>query len=446
MASLPLLPPISARIDGNGRLVAADPPLLALQEQAGARLGGALAVPQLAALARLAARLGIGITRPVNAASEHEDLDLLVRAEPDADGVTLSVERWTGKPPAKSRWPAGEGRSSEEAQAEVRAAAEDLVTDHALRIVDLSPALSRRLGDADRDVAGRPLLRLVRPVEDAEGNLPLLEAIAARVDFTGQSALLRPEDRPVILDGTPRFEDGQFLGYAIRVRTNEEPMAGRQQAMPPLDDLLREPLASIIGQAEEIAARSQGPLKTDYAGYGADIAAAARHLLELLATLGEGASTHVGEVGTIGEVLDLAELVLDAAGLLQAEAAPRRVLLDVGGEGSLTVRGQPRAITQILVNLIGNAVRFSPDDGTVAIILERGSKAAITVADQGPGVAPADRTRIFDRFEQGTEARGGSAGLGLAISRRLARDMGGEVELLDLPGPGAAFRLTLPLL
>nr|WP_314447115.1 ATP-binding protein [uncultured Sphingomonas sp.] len=446
MASLPLLPPISARVDPSGRLVAADPPLLALQEQAGARLGGALAVPQLAALARLAARLEIGITRPVNAASEHEDLELLIRAEPDGDGVTLSVERWTARPPARSRWPAGEGRSAEEAQAEVRAAAEDLVTDHALRVVDFSPALARRLGSAEREVAGRPLLRVVRPIEDADGNLPLLEAFAARADFTGQSALLRPEDSLVVLDGTARFEDGQFFGYAIRVRGNDEPSANGEQAMPPLDDLLREPLSSIIGQAEEIAARSQGPLKTDYAGYGADIAAAARHLLELLATLGDGAATDAADPGASGEALDLAELVLDAAGLLQAEAAPRRVLLDVGGEGSLTVRGQPRAITQILVNLISNAVRFSPEDGTVAIILERGSKAAVTVADQGPGVAPADRNRIFDRFEQGAEARGGSAGLGLAISRRLARDMGGEVELLDLPGPGAAFRLTLPLL
>lgn len=443
MASLPLPLPIIARIDAEGRLVSADPPLLALQEQAGARLGAALLVPQLAALARLAARLEVAITRSVAAASETEDLDLLVRAEPDSEGVTLAVERWTARPPARSRW-LEKGRSGEEAAAEVRAAVEDLVTDQALRVVSVSPGLARRVGQGENDAIGQSLSRLVRPVEDAEGNLLLLEALAARTSFIAQPGLLRPDDVPVLLDGEPRSEDGHFVGYAIRVRSPDKPGRDRP-VIPPLDDLLREPLASIIGQAEEIAARSQGPLKNDYAGYGTDIAGAARHLLELLTVLGSDGEANSTIVARAGEELDLAELVLDASGLIQSEASTRSVMLDIGGEGSLRVRGQARPITQILLNLIGNAVRFSPDGGTVAITLERGAHASLTVADQGPGVAPADRVRIFERFEQGAEARGGTAGLGLAISRRLAREMGGEVELLDRPGPGAAFRLSLPL-
>lgn len=443
MASLPVQPPITARIDGAGRLVAADPPLLALQEQAGVRLGSALAVPQLAALARLAARLGVAITRPVIAASEEDDLDLLVRAEPDAGGVTLSVERWTARTPARSRWLGG-GRGGEDAEAEIRAAAEDLLTDPALKIVSVGPGLARRIGLPANEVSGQPLARLLRPVEDADGNLPWLEAIAERTAFTNQPAMLRVDEGAILLDGVPRLEDGRFLGYAIRVRSPEALDKSEPAAMPPLDDLLKEPLASIIEQAEEIAARSQGPLKTDYAGYGTDIATAARHLLELLTALGAGRSEGAVDGQGTGEVLDLAELVLDAAALVQAEASTRRILLDVGGVGSLNARGQPRAITQILVNLIGNAVRFSPDGGIVAIILERGAGASVTIADQGPGVPIAERQRIFERFEQGSEARGGSAGLGLAISRRLARDMGGEVELLEPSGPGAAFRLRLP--
>lgn len=440
MASLPLQPPIVARVDGAGRLVAADPPLLALQEQAGARLGAVLLVPQLAALARLAARLGVAITRPVVAASEEEDLDLVVRAEPDADGVTLVVERWTARPIASSRWLGGNrGVVAEE---EVRAAVEDLVTDQALRIVGISPGLDRRMGQPAPDLTGQPLARLLRPVEDAEGNLPLLEALAGRTAFEGQAALLRVDDSEVLIDGSPLIEEERFTGYAIRVRNPDAPGQRGPAPLPPLDDLLSEPLASIIGQAEEIAGRSQGPLRTDYAGYGTDIAAAARHLLELLATLSQGMGSN--SEAPAGEILDLAELVLDAGGLVQAEASARHVVLDVGGEGSLPVRGQPRAITQILVNLIGNAVRFSPAGGTVTITLARGERAMVTVADEGPGVAPTDRHRIFERFEQGAEARGGSAGLGLAISRRLARDMGGEVDLLDHPGPGATFRLTLP--
>ncbi|GAA4006461.1 HAMP domain-containing sensor histidine kinase [Sphingomonas humi] len=441
MASLPLQPPVTARIDSAGRLVAADPPLLALQEQAGSKIGAGLVVPQLAALARLASRLAVPITRPVTAANEQEDFDLIVRAEPDSDGVTLVVERWVARPPSRSRWLSGT-RVGDEAEAEVRAASEDLVTDQALRIVSVSPGLARRIGQS-AELAGQPLARLVRPVEDSEGNLPLLESLSARTEFAGQPALLRPDDVAVLLDGEPRHEEGQFAGYAIRLRNPEAPLAGKGMDLPPLDTLLMEPLASIIGQAEEIAGRSQGPLKTDYAGYGSDIATAARHLLDLLTALGDGASGGAN-AGAAGETVDLAELVLDAAGLLQADAAPRRITLDVGGEGRLPALGQPRAITQILVNLIGNAVRFSPDGGTVTITLERGDQARVTIADEGPGVAPGDRVRIFERFEQGSDTRGGSAGLGLAISRRLARDMGGEVDLLDLTAPGAAFRLALP--
>ena len=247
MASLPVQPPITARVDETGRLVAADPPLLALQEQAGARLGAVLLVPQLAALARLAARLGVAITRPVTAATEQEDLDLVVRAEPDGDGVTLLVERWVARPPNRSRWLGGRG--GKEADAEIRAAAEDLLTDHALRIVEVSAGLARRVGQGALEAGGHSLSRLVRPVEDKHGNLPLLEALAGRTAFTGQPALLRPDDAPVLLDGTPRLEDGRFTGYAIRVRSPDTSAVREPSAMPPLDDLLKEPLASIIGQA-----------------------------------------------------------------------------------------------------------------------------------------------------------------------------------------------------
>jgi signal transduction histidine kinase len=109
----------------------------------------------------------------------------------------------------------------------------------------------------------------------------------------------------------------------------------------------------------------------------------------------------------------------------------------------LRARGQGRAVTQILVNLIGNAVRFSPPGADVSIVLEGGAEAKVTVSDRGPGVAPTDRVRIFERFEQAGTKPGG-AGLGLAISRRLAREMGGDVELLEGEG-GATFRLRLPL-
>src|SRR5687767_1113837 len=101
MASAPFdLGPITGRVDREGRLTAADPALLRLQEEAGSRLGAPLALPQLAAVARSAMKLGVHLSRTVIAASNLEDLDLWVRAEPDPDGASLTIEGWKTRPPA----------------------------------------------------------------------------------------------------------------------------------------------------------------------------------------------------------------------------------------------------------------------------------------------------------------------------------------------------------
>ena len=113
------------------------------------------------------------------------------------------------------------------------------------------------------------------------------------------------------------------------------------------------------------------------------------------------------------------------------------------GEASIHVHGERRGVIQILVNLLGNAVRHSPEGGAVTLELSKTRpRAKVTIADQGKGIAKADQERIFERFERLEE--GGGAGLGLAIARRLARSMGGDFAV-SAPGEGARFTLSLPL-
>jgi signal transduction histidine kinase len=209
-----------------------------------------------------------------------------------------------------------------------------------------------------------------------------------------------------------------------------------------LDELLRLPLDRIVTEAQQIAQRSEGPLRSDYAAYASDIMAASRHLLDVLHSMSAGAREEKSPQEETR--IDLVALALEAAGLVQAQATDADVSLELEGETSLPSHGDPRAVTQILVNLIGNAVRYSPTQGTVRITASRGQRANICVADEGPGVAPTDRQRIFEPFEQAASSNGG-AGLGLAISRRLARSMGGDILLDSLPGQGARFTLSLPL-
>ena len=127
-------------------------------------------------------------------------------------------------------------------------------------------------------------------------------------------------------------------------------------------------------------------------------------------------------------------------------AADRDVRIDRPAEGeTLMASGEFRRVLQILVNLIGNALRYSPPGGMIWIRCEReGDLAAVIVADQGKGIDPADHARIFDKFERVDPTESGGTGLGLYIARRLARAMDGDLTVDSAPGQGARFTLSLP--
>ena len=100
-----------------------------------------------------------------------------------------------------------------------------------------------------------------------------------------------------------------------------------------------------------------------------------------------------------------------------------------------------------MTNLIKNASEHAPEGGRVTVRLRQDALAArITVEDNGPGIPAADRPRLFERFYRGSNAAPGSAGIGLALARELARAQGGEVTAANrTDGPGACFTLRLPM-
>ena len=434
---------VTGRIDSAGRLIEADAMLTDLQLEAGSALGDRLALPQLAAVARLARKLGVGITRPAVVAARDHDLELWVRAEPDGDDVVITIESWRRRPPHGPRL-------------EIAARSEDVLpspkgewaTDAELRITELSPDLATMLGAGVGEAIGQPLTKWLRLVEGDDGAMPLLGAVAARTGFTGQLASARngPGQR-LLLNGNPvAGADGLFGGFRGRATAenvarpeaaNEAGNAG-MSIDPALDNALRSPLARIIEAAEGIADRADGPLRSDYATYAGDISAAAKHLLSVIRAMVD--QPPEGDVS-----VDLSPLVDEAIGLVQSKAEPRSVEIQREGAPSLPAAGEPRAIVQILVNLLGNAIRHSPDGSRVTVILGSGDDyASVTVADQGSGIDDADQERIFGKFERVGEG-GGDAGLGLAIARRLANSMAGDVTLVSAPGEGARFTLSLPL-
>lgn len=441
VASAPSEPrPVFGRLDRAGRLISADAALESLQREAGSTLGQPLALPQIAAVAELARKLRTPVSRPALAASTDHDIELWVNATPEGDEIALSLEGWTERAPAAPRLAAILGGGAE---AETGGARNEWATDEELRIISLSPDLAELLGVDPDSVAGQPLTRVVRLEEDDSGEMPLISALAARRGFTGQHARSRADDsREVVLNGeVVTGADGSFAGFRGSVQSNGAPPAPaptRTAAFDhALDELLRSPLDRIIESAERIVERADGPLRSDYAGYGNDIAAAARHLLSVLTSMSDEAAADQHSI-------DLAALAAEAVVMLDSSAEEQGVTIAPEGAGPLSARGEERAVIQILVNLIGNAIRHSPRGGIIRLGFRTfGGRASISVADEGAGVDAADQQRIFERFER-AQSKADGTGLGLAISRRLARSMGGDVTLDSVPGEGARFTLTLP--
>jgi two-component system OmpR family sensor kinase len=142
------------------------------------------------------------------------------------------------------------------------------------------------------------------------------------------------------------------------------------------------------------------------------------------------------------DLVDITRRTVERAALLMPD-----IRFDVDATQPVPVRVDVGRIEQILSNVLDNAGRFTPSGGTIRVAVGRDTHAFITVDDEGPGVAEADRERIFERLVRLNSARdraSGGVGLGLSIARTLARAHGGE--LVCLAGPsGARFRLTLPL-
>ena len=448
---------VSGRLDADGRLIKADPKLAALQAQAGGRTGGMLAVPQIAALARLAQRLGITVSRAAVAANGEEDLDLWVRAAPEGPEVALAITGWVRRPP---RPPAPSPLREREADF-LRAAADwTWETDDRLRLTALSPGAGAAIGAAPATFVGKQLTRLFRFLENPDGGLPILTALAEHRGFDSQAVELRGGRLTRYrLSGVPLIDGGgNFAGFrgAAVVEAEAVPMEeGASQSLTPragsafgerLDQALRTPLAHIIDNAERLRAQPEGPLRRDYAGYADDIASAGRHLLALVDDLVDLQAVERPDFRPDADDIDLADLARRAAGLLSVRAADRNVSIDApGADEILPATGDFTRTLQILMNLITNAVRYTPEGGQVWVRTEQeGDLAAIIVADQGKGIAEADQDRIFDKFERVDPSEPGGTGLGLYIARRLARAMGGDINVDSAPGQGARFTFTLP--
>ena len=211
---------------------------------------------------------------------------------------------------------------------------------------------------------------------------------------------------------------------------------------------IRTPIHAIVGLTE-IVQRESGDAATKQRL--ALVAKASDHLLTLINNVLDVSKIESGKVELVLAEMRVADVLERVLSMLQDEADRKGLELrgELDVDAHRRVLGDATRLTQVLLNFAANAVKFTPS-GSVVLRCRAldGELFRFEVQDSGVGVAPADRERIFESFEQGGDAlaRGSSgSGLGLAINRHLARVMGGEVGLQSAPGQGSLFWFTARL-
>ena len=211
---------------------------------------------------------------------------------------------------------------------------------------------------------------------------------------------------------------------------------------------IRTPMNGIIGM---IGLLLETPLSPEQRNYAKTAEASARALLSIVDELLDGSSAERDGVALVNEPLDLAALIESVTELLAPRAHAKDIEMScfISNRLPTHILGDEKRIRQVLLNLCGNAIKFTAQGG-VALIVEREDpgKLRITVSDTGIGMTEAEQQRIFDEFTQAnddTRRLFGGTGLGLSISRKLIEAMSGTIRVDSAPGEGSRFTVILPL-
>jgi len=229
----------------------------------------------------------------------------------------------------------------------------------------------------------------------------------------------------------------------------EEANLAKSQFLRTVSHELRTPLNAISGYADLVLMGVRGPVTDEQRADVERIKRASQHLLGLINDILSFAKLEAGQVELdVGDVA-LSHTLHEVEALVGPQLSAKG--LRYGSQPStpgLAVRADAERLRQILLNLLGNAIKFTPSGGRIAVACEAdASRVAIRVRDTGVGIPPDALERIFDPFVQvGRDLRAPSdgVGLGLAISRDLARRMGGDLTADSVVGEGSTFTLLLP--
>jgi PAS domain S-box-containing protein len=329
-----------------------------------------------------------------------------------------------------------------------------LVTDAQNRIVDANPSARRLLAEED-NLYGKP-------IETMLGN----EAASVLVNSTqevhsvvhlqnhvlhGMDALSTP-----LLDNKGRI-NGRLIvlrDISERLRMEEELRRSEEHYrsfLAMVSHELRTPLTGILGMAEAMQSSIYGPLTERQMRSLRMIEQSGRHLSGVISDMLDLSRIQSGTLELHYSVRTIGDLCAASVAAVadEAERKEQQITTEIDRPDRL-VRVDVRRIEQVLINLLGNAVKFTPQGGEIGIaagISPAGDNIYFRVWDNGIGIEPQTLEQIFQPFTQGDERLSrayGGAGLGLALVRRLVNMHGGAVEVESTPGQGSIFTVQLP--
>lgn len=324
------------------------------------------------------------------------------------------------------------------------------------RIVYANAAYAALLGLGEADIVGTaaaPRLVASRPVQALEGGARVFDECLATpegerwiswVETVVPVALGRSVLQRVGRDITARIAGEQALDEA-RARA-ESASEAKSRFLATVSHEFRTPLNGILGMADLLGDTGLDPEQKTYVRA---LRTSGEALLGLVDDILDFAKVEAGKFELASEPFELGQLVETVSELMAPRAQAKGIELSAHLAPDLPthVVGDRDRLRQILLNLVGNAIKFT-ESGGVGIALRRsGDRLVLAVADTGPGIPEERRQAIFEEFEQveGSSARQEGTGLGLAIVRRLAILMGGSVGIEDRPEGGSLFEVLLPL-
>ncbi len=286
-----------------------------------------------------------------------------------------------------------------------------------------------------------------------------LRGIVVLRDKRRQIELLRAEERLKFQELAALADDldqGTRALAEANVRIREADQL-KSRFLANMSHELRTPLNSIIGFSEILLDRLQAQLDPKHLKFLRNIHGSGQHLLGIINDILDLSKVEAGRMELHPEEFHVGTAVDGVLAVMQGMAVKRGVQLEVDVPPGLpTVRWDPVRFKQILYNLASNAVKFSPEGGSVRLRAEllpaerspvEGEAVRVSVHDDGPGIAPEQQQAVFGEFVQldASPAReSGGTGLGLALVRRFTELMGGQVGLQSGPGQGSTFTVTLP--